>query len=93
MLLNIRDGRYLRAKNMLEKLTTLKVPIKWEHVNKIAGDGVTPGRLHIARTMVEMGHVENLRQAFNKYLDDDGLHMPGYCFIPNKHFLCRKFFG
>jgi hypothetical protein len=27
MLLNIRDGRYLRAKNMLEKLATLKVPI------------------------------------------------------------------
>jgi hypothetical protein len=72
MLLNIRDGRYLRAKNMLEKITTLKVPIKWEHVNKIAGDGVTPGRLHIARAMVEMGHVENLRQAFNKYLGDDG---------------------
>lgn len=72
MLLNIRDGRYLRAKNMLEKLTTLKVPIKWEHVNKIAGDGVAPGRLHIARAMVEMGYVENLRQAFNKYLGDDG---------------------
>lgn len=72
MLLNIRDGRYLRAKNMLEKLTTLKVPIKWEHVNKIAGDGVAPGRLHIARALVEMGYVENLRQAFNKYLGDDG---------------------
>ncbi|CAD6209967.1 unnamed protein product [Miscanthus lutarioriparius] len=72
MLLNIRDGRYLRAKNMLQKLTTLKVPIKWEHVTKIAGDGVAPGRLHIARAMVEAGYVENVRQAFNKYLGDDG---------------------
>jgi hypothetical protein len=72
MLFNIRDGRYLRAKNMLQKLTTLKVPIKWEHVAKIAGDGVAPGRLHIARAMVEAGYVENVRQAFNKYLGDDG---------------------
>lgn len=72
MLLSIRDGRYLRAKNMLEKLNKLKVLIKWEHVTKIAGEGVAPGRLHVARAMVEAGYVENVRQAFNKYLGDDG---------------------
>ncbi|CAL4913028.1 unnamed protein product [Urochloa decumbens] len=72
MLLNIRDGRYLRAKNMLAKLNKLKVLIKWEHVTKIAGEGVAPGRLHVARAMVEAGYVENVRQAFNKYLGDDG---------------------
>ncbi|KAJ1298416.1 hypothetical protein BS78_01G451500 [Paspalum vaginatum] len=72
MLLNIRDGRYLRAKNMLEKLNRLKVTIKWEHLTKIAGEGVAPGRLHVARAMVEAGYVENIRQAFNKYLGDDG---------------------
>ncbi|XP_006649539.1 5'-3' exoribonuclease [Oryza brachyantha] len=72
MLSNIRDGRYLRARNMLAKLNRLNVPIKWEHVTKIAGEGVAPGRLHIARAMVEMGHVENVRQAFNKYIGDDG---------------------
>jgi predicted metal-dependent phosphoesterase TrpH len=72
MLSNIRDGRYLRARNMLAKLDRLKVPIKWEHVTKIAGEGVAPGRLHIARAMVEMGHIENIRQAFNKYIGDDG---------------------
>ena len=72
MLLNIRDGRYLRAKNMLAKLNRLKLPIKWEHLTKIAGEGVAPGRLHVARAMVEAGYVENVRQAFNKYLADDG---------------------
>ncbi|KAM0894670.1 hypothetical protein ACQ4PT_024309 [Festuca glaucescens] len=72
MLLNIRDGRYLRAKNMLSKLNTLKVPIKWEHVTKIAGEGVAPGRLHIARALVEAGYVDNVREAFNKYLGNDG---------------------
>ncbi|KAM0910265.1 hypothetical protein ACQ4PT_014259 [Festuca glaucescens] len=72
MLLNIRDRRYLRAKNMLSKLNTLKVPIKWEHVTKIAGEGVAPGRLHIARALVEAGYVDNVREAFNKYLGNDG---------------------
>uniref|UniRef100_A0A453IS92 Polymerase/histidinol phosphatase N-terminal domain-containing protein n=1 Tax=Aegilops tauschii subsp. strangulata TaxID=200361 RepID=A0A453IS92_AEGTS len=72
MLLNIREGRYLRAKNMLAKLNSLKVPIKWEHVTKIAGEGVAPGRLHIARALVEAGYVDNVRQAFNKYLGNDG---------------------
>ena len=72
LLANIRDGRHLRAKNMLLKLNKLKMPLKWEHVCKIAGDGVAPGRLHVARAMVEAGHVENLKQAFSKYLYDGG---------------------
>ncbi|KAG8097161.1 hypothetical protein GUJ93_ZPchr0013g37040 [Zizania palustris] len=33
---------------------------------------IRDGRLHIARAMVEVGHVENVRQAFNKYIGDDG---------------------
>ncbi|KAJ9686959.1 hypothetical protein PVL29_015704 [Vitis rotundifolia] len=71
-LANIRDGRYLRAKSMVLKLNNLKLPLKWEHVAKIAGKGVAPGRLHVARAMVEAGHVENLRQAFARYLYDGG---------------------
>lgn len=72
LLANIRDGRYLRAKNMISKLNKLKLPVKWEHVAKIAGNGVAPGRLHLARAMVEAGHVENLKQAFARYLYDGG---------------------
>ncbi|MFS7985708.1 putative phosphoribosyl 1,2-cyclic phosphate 1,2-diphosphodiesterase [Helianthus anomalus] len=71
-LANIREGRYLRAKNMISKLNKLKLPIRWENVEKIAGDGVAPGRLHVARAMVEAGHVENLKQAFSRYLYDGG---------------------
>ncbi|XWS54488.1 hypothetical protein CRYUN_Cryun10bG0093900 [Craigia yunnanensis] len=69
---NIRDGRYLRAKDMVSKLNKLKLPLKWEHVRKIAGKGVAPGRLHVARAMVEAGYVENLKQAFARYLYDGG---------------------
>ncbi|KAK6282280.1 hypothetical protein POUND7_016105 [Theobroma cacao] len=71
-LANIRDGRYLRAKDMVLKLNKLKLPLKWEHVTKIAGKGVAPGRLHVARAMVEAGYVENLKQAFARYLYDGG---------------------
>ncbi|KAG5229244.1 PHP domain-containing family protein [Salix suchowensis] len=59
-LANIRDGRYLR------------LPLKWEHVTRITGKGVAPGRLHVARAMVEAGYVENLKQAFARYLYDGG---------------------
>ncbi|EHA8589011.1 5'-3' exoribonuclease-like [Cocos nucifera] len=72
LLATIRDGRYLRAKKMLLKLSKLKMPLKWEHVAKIAGNGVAPGRLHVARAMVEAGYVENLKQAFSRYLYDGG---------------------
>ncbi|KAJ9561241.1 hypothetical protein OSB04_006401 [Centaurea solstitialis] len=82
-LANIREGRYLRAKNMISKLNKLKLPLRWEHVEKIAGDGVAPGRLHVARAMVEAGHVENLKQAFSRYLYDGG---PAYS--TQNGFLC-----
>ncbi|KAJ3695802.1 hypothetical protein LUZ60_001179 [Juncus effusus] len=72
MLSSIREGRYLRAKEMLSKLDNLKMPLKFEQILKLAGTGVAPGRVHVARAMVEAGYVENLRQAFNRYLYDGG---------------------
>ncbi|BAS80960.1 uncharacterized protein [Oryza sativa Japonica Group] len=69
---SIRDGRYTRAKGMLLKLRSLDMPMELEDVCTIAGDGVAPGRLHVARAMVEAGYVENIRQAFSRYLYDGG---------------------
>lgn len=71
-LMNIRDGRFLRAKSMVKKLNKLKLPLLWEHVTHIAGKDVAPGRLHVARALVEAGHVSNLKQAFARYLYDGG---------------------
>ncbi|KAL2937261.1 5'-3' exoribonuclease [Bienertia sinuspersici] len=71
-LTSIRDGRFLRAKTMLSKLNNLKKPVKWENLMKIAGNGVAPGRLHVARALLEAGHVEDLKQAFDRYLYDGG---------------------
>lgn len=71
-LVKIRDGRFVRGREMVSKLNKLKIPLRWGHVTRIAGEGVAPGRMHVARALLEAGHVENLRQAFTKYLHDDG---------------------
>ncbi|KAF8779840.1 hypothetical protein HU200_002105 [Digitaria exilis] len=71
-LANIREGRYARANEILLKLRALDMPIELEDVCKIAGNGVAPGRLHVARAMVDAGYVDNLRQAFSRYLYDGG---------------------
>ncbi|XP_010530624.1 PREDICTED: uncharacterized protein LOC104807167 [Tarenaya hassleriana] len=71
-LAKIRDGRFNRAREMVLKLNKLKIPLKWENVAKIAGKDVAPGRLHVARALFEGGYVENLKQAFTRYLYDGG---------------------
>ncbi|VYS52322.1 unnamed protein product [Arabidopsis thaliana] len=71
-LVKIRDGRFVRGREMVLKLNKLKIPLKWEHVTRIAGKDVAPGRMHVARALLEAGYVENLRQAFTKYLHDGG---------------------
>lgn len=71
-LARIREGRYHRAEAMLSKLKILKKPVTWEQVINMAGAGVAPGRMHVARAMVEAGHVDCVREAFNKYLHDGG---------------------
>ncbi|KDO54319.1 hypothetical protein CISIN_1g046751mg [Citrus sinensis] len=61
---------------MILKLNKLKLPLKWENVAKIAGKGVAPGRLHVARAMVEAGHVENLKHAFADISMMGDMHTP-----------------
>ncbi|KAG0576469.1 hypothetical protein KC19_5G082600 [Ceratodon purpureus] len=68
----IREGRYARAKGMVQKLKALNKPVKWESVLDIAGEGVAPCRPHVARALVEAGHVYTIGEAFTKYLRDSG---------------------
>ncbi|KAL3678145.1 hypothetical protein R1sor_021101 [Riccia sorocarpa] len=71
-LLEVREGRYDRAKEMVRKLALLHKPVKWEDVLRIAGEGVAPGRPHVARALYEAGHVDSVGQAFTKYLHNNG---------------------
>ncbi|OWZ19958.1 hypothetical protein PHMEG_0005705 [Phytophthora megakarya] len=79
-LLKIQTGRHKRGKGMLQKLEAMGIKLKWKRVLEIAGEAA-PGRPHVAEALVEAGHVANFRQAFARYLHNDG---PAY--VEGEHF-------
>ncbi|MEQ8147168.1 PHP domain-containing protein [Streptomyces sp. OP7] len=73
----VRDDRVPRAKGMITKLNELGVPVTWEQVARIAGDG-SVGRPHVASALVELGVVASVSDAFTpEWLADGGrAYMP-----------------
>ncbi|MET9360487.1 PHP domain-containing protein [Streptomyces sp. NPDC006632] len=68
----VRDDRVPRAQGMVAKLQDLGVPITWERVARIAGDG-SIGRPHVAEALVELGVVASVSDAFvPDWLGDGG---------------------
>ncbi|MHC5258801.1 PHP domain-containing protein [Streptomyces sp. UC4497] len=68
----VRDDRVPRAKGMIAKLNELGVPVTWEQVARIAGDG-SVGRPHIATALVDLGVVPTVSDAFTEdWLANDG---------------------
>ncbi|MGW7003472.1 PHP domain-containing protein [Streptomyces sp. NPDC054933] len=68
----VRDDRVPRAQGMVAKLRELGVPVTWERVAEIAGDGAV-GRPHVATAMVELGVVPTVSDAFTaEWLADGG---------------------
>ncbi|MFI0035858.1 PHP domain-containing protein [Streptomyces mutabilis] len=68
----VRDDRVPRAKAMVTKLNALGVPVTWEQVARIAGDG-SVGRPHVATALVELGVVPTVGDAFTEeWLADGG---------------------
>ena len=68
----VRDDRVPRAQGMVRKLQELGVPVTWERVAEIAGDGAV-GRPHIATAMVEAGVVDTVSDAFTaEWIAGDG---------------------
>lgn len=67
-----RSDRFDRGQRILEKLAALGLPLDWDRVMAIA-EGGSIGRPHIARAMVEAGYVETVREAFNRYIANDGV--------------------
>ncbi|GAA2997185.1 PHP domain-containing protein [Streptomyces fulvorobeus] len=59
----VRDDRVPRAQAMVRGLQELGVPVTWEQVAAIAGDG-SVGRPHIATALVDLGVVETVSDAF-----------------------------
>lgn len=73
----VRDDRVPRARGMVAKLRDLGVPITWEQVARIAGDG-SIGRPHVASALVELGVVRTVGDAFTKEWLADG----GRAYVP-----------
>lgn len=68
----VRDDRVPRAKAIVAKLNDLDVPLTWDMVARIAGDG-SVGRPHIASALVELGVVPTVSDAFtDAWLADGG---------------------
>ncbi|WP_320778284.1 PHP domain-containing protein [Streptomyces sp. CRN 30] len=68
----VRDDRVPRAQAMIAKLNELGVPVTWEQVARIAGDG-SVGRPHVASALVELGVVPTVSDAFTAdWLADGG---------------------
>ncbi|BDH15052.1 PHP domain-containing protein [Streptomyces hygroscopicus] len=68
----VRDDRVPRAQGMVAKLRELGVPITWEQVARIAGDGAV-GRPHIATALVDLGLIGTVSDAFtSEWLANDG---------------------
>ncbi|MGB8644266.1 MAG: PHP domain-containing protein [Anaerolineae bacterium] len=70
MLNKFRDGRIGRAEKIVAKLIDLGAPVSFERVKELAGDA-NIGRPHIARVLLEAGHVTTIQEAFDKYLAND----------------------
>lgn len=47
------------------------INLQWERVLEIAGEAA-PGRPHVAEALVEGGFVSNFREAFARYLHNNG---------------------
>lgn len=70
----LRERREERNPRIVNKLNELGFDITIEEVTGKAGDG-NVGRPHIARVMLEKGYVNNIDEAFEKYL---GSGRPAY---------------
>ena len=67
----LRISRQTRAKKMAQKLKTLGLPIDYERVLELAGEG-SVGRPHIAKVMLENGYINEFREAFDSYIGRNG---------------------
>src|SRR3990172_2614919 len=61
-LARFREGRFERGRLMTERLAQLGLPVSWEGAPEIPGEA-SVGRPHVARAMVEAGHVASIQEA------------------------------
>jgi predicted metal-dependent phosphoesterase TrpH len=76
------DTRLRRGELIVEKLRDLGYAISFERVREIAGEELI-ARPHIAQAMVEAGIVATEKEAFDRFISDDGLaYVPKHALDP-----------
>lgn len=65
----LREDRRRRGREIVERMIADGLPITWDRVSELAGDGAV-GRPHMARVLVEQGVVSSVNEAFDRYLRD-----------------------
>jgi predicted metal-dependent phosphoesterase TrpH len=63
----MRDARLGRARQMLQRLGEMGMPLDWEKVQALAG-GESIGRPHVARALVNQGHAATVQEAFDRFI-------------------------
>jgi len=66
-LLKFRKARQQRAVAITEKLSKLGIHLDKDHLQRVAGIGAI-GRLHFAKVLIEEGIVNNVGDAFHRFL-------------------------
>ncbi len=78
----LTDTRFRRGEMMVGKLQDLGYDISFERVREIAGGGLI-ARPHVAKAMVEAGIVPTEKEAFERYISDDGIaYVPKHALDP-----------
>ena len=69
-----RLGRLDRGLAMVQRLRELGLDVSWQRVQEIAGaaGGGAVGRPHVAQALVERGHVATVKEAFDRYIGNQG---------------------
>jgi predicted metal-dependent phosphoesterase TrpH len=70
-LAELRASRHVRAAKIVEKLNALGVPLMLDEVLQQANGG-SVGRPHVARALIARGLVGDFRDAFTRYLGNNG---------------------
>ncbi len=65
----LRAERRKRARQILQRLSQMGMPLLYDDVVEKAGPG-SIGRPHIARAMMEKGYVRTFQEAFNRFIGD-----------------------
>ena len=80
----LKENRIKRVHKIVEKLNGLGIGLNAQDVFNIS-EGATPGRLHIARALVQSGFVKSIHEVFNKYIGDKGpAYSLGFRFSPQE---------